>query len=213
MITITDRFILMALLFNVPMLSESALVGLCPASVSALKNMKRRLRRLCEEHLLDRHVAHAQVAANVALFYHWVPGMPAPKFGALGWALTKRWDNLEPTKVTFYTATDSAGKHYGRSIHNPLKATSALSHNIGLGQCYLHFAVHYPPLAQAWVAEDVIASVRGYGEKVVDACIVDSTSTPALAIEFAGASYLDSATFVIVFEATAVEVASSACEE
>lgn len=191
MITLTerDRLIIHAVLFKVPVLSESALAGLWPDSDSGRENMARRLRQLCEDGLLDRRVAQAQAAADVTLFYHWSPGMAAPDFGALGWALAKRWGLLEPRSTACYTATDSAAKHYGRTIRNPLKATSALSHNIGLGQCYLHFAIHHPLLASAWVAEDLIADARGHGEKVVDACIVDSTATPALAIEFAGASY------------------------
>lgn len=191
MITLTDRdrLIIQAVLFKVPLLPESALAGLWPDSDSGTENMTRRLQQLCEEQLLDRHVAQAQTAARVALFYHSAPGIPVPEFGALAWALAKRWESLEPKSTAFYSATDSAAKHFGRSIRNPLKATSALSHNIGLGQCYLHFAIHHPLLASAWVAEDLIAESRGHGEKVVDACIVDSTATPALAIEFAGASY------------------------
>jgi hypothetical protein len=151
--------------------------------------MTRRLGQLCEAELLHRHIAHAQLGADVELFYHWAPGMKKPRIGEWAWLLSKRWKKLEPRSVVFYTATERAAKHYGRTIHNPLKATSALSHNINFGLCYYRFAVLYPLLARGWVAEDVIASVRGHGEKVVDACIVDSTSTPALIIEFAGASY------------------------
>jgi hypothetical protein len=191
MITLTDRdrLIVLALLFKVPVLSELALAGLWPASDSGLENMTRRLRQLCEEQLLERHVAQAQSTADVTLFYHSALGMPAPEFGAYGWALAKRWEQLETQRTTFFTASDAAAKHYGRTIRNPLKATTAISHNIGLGMVYLYFALHHPLLASAWVAEDVIADARRHGGKIVDACIVDSTATPAVAIEFAGSSY------------------------
>ena len=95
----------------------------------------------------------------------------------------------EPTAVETDTATEAAARHYGRTVRNPLKAAAAVAHNLGLGQVYAHFARHHPLLASAWVAEEVIAESRGHGEKVVDACVVDSTATPALAIEFAGRSY------------------------
>jgi hypothetical protein len=115
--------------------------------------------------------------------------MSEPDFGGLAWALATRWKSIEPRSAAFYTATEKAARHYGRVIRSPLKSMAALSHNFGLGQCFCRIAVERPLLARGWVAEEVIASVRGYGEKVVDSCVVDSTSTPALAIEFAGASY------------------------
>lgn len=191
MITLTDRdrLVIDAMLCKVPVLSESALAGLWSDNDAGRENMERRLRQLCEEGLLARHAAQAQAAAGVDLFYPWVPGMASPAFGRLAWALARRWEALEPRRVVFYTATEAAARHYGRTVRNPLKATTAIAHNIGLGQLYAHFAAHHPLLAGAWVAEGVIADARGHGEKVVDACIVDSTATPALAIEFAGASY------------------------
>lgn len=193
MITLTDRdrLIILAVLFKVPFLPERSLAALWPDTNSGRENMTRRLGQLCWEGLLARHRAMAQ-AAEVSLFYHWSPGMPEPDFGALAWALARRWEALEPEAVTFYSATDRAAKHYGRTIRSPLKSPSAISHDLGLGAVYVHFALHHPQLAGAWVAEDLIAQARHYGEKVVDACIVDSTSTPALAIEMAGASYASS---------------------
>jgi hypothetical protein len=187
-ITERDRLIILAVLFKVPFLLEWALRLLWPDSDSGRENMARRLWQLRSEGLLARHMAMAP-AADVALFYHWAPGMPEPDFGSLAWALAKRWEAVEPRAVTFYSATERAAKHYGRTVASPLKSASAIPHNLGLGQVYLHFALHHPLLAAAWVAEEVVASARGYGEKVVDACVIDSTATPALAIEFAGASY------------------------
>jgi hypothetical protein len=190
MITLTDRdrLIITAVLHKVPFLPELSLAALWPDTDTSRENMARRLRQLRDEGLLVRHMAYAQ-AAGVSLFYHWSPAMPEPDFGALAWALTKRWEATEPQPVAFYSATDRAAKHYGRAIRSPLKSPAAISHDLGLGAVYVHFAVHHPLLAGAWVAEDLIAGARGYGEKVVDACVVDSTSTPALAVEFAGASY------------------------
>jgi hypothetical protein len=188
-LTPRDRLITLALLFNVPVLSDLCLALLWPDSDSGRENMTRRLWQLCEERLLRRHVALAQVAADVTVFYNWAPDMPDPVFGSLAWKLSKSWKALEPRSIAFYTASDSAAKHFGRSIRNPLKSASSLSHNIGLGQVFLKFAIYHPLLASAWVAEEIIAETRGHGEKVVDSCIVDSTATPALAIEFAGASY------------------------
>lgn len=190
MITLTDRdrLIIQAVLYKVPFLPERSLAALWPDTDTSRENMARRLRQLRDEGLLARHMARAQ-AAGVSLFYHWSPGMPEPDFGAFAWVLAKRWEAVEPEAVTFYSATDRAAKHYGRAIRSPFKSAGAISHDLGLGAVYVHFAVHHPLLAGAWVAEDLIAGARGYGGKVVDACVVDSTSTPALAVEFAGASY------------------------
>jgi hypothetical protein len=151
--------------------------------------MERRLNQLCAEKLLCRHVAQAQEATAVEVFYHWAPGMPDPAFGPLAWALAKRWESITPKRVVFYTAGEKSTKHFGRTIKNPLKSTVALSHNLALGAVFTHYATYLPLLARAWVSEDLIADARGHGEKVIDACIVDSTMTPALAIEMAGASY------------------------
>jgi hypothetical protein len=188
-LTERDRLITHGLLFCVPVLWLRSLFRLWPDTESGFENLVRRLENLCVEGLLLEHSAYAQAAA-VERFYHWAPGMPAPDFGALGWALAKRWEQLEPRRVAFYTATEFASRHYGRTVRNPLKSISALAHNIGLGDVWAQLAVTDPILARsAWVSEEVVAAARGYGEKVVDACLVDSTSTPALAIEFAGYSY------------------------
>ena len=183
-----DRSVIHALLFAVPLLWEMSVVRFGSNSKSGCKNMIRRMAQLCDEGLIKRHTACAQVAAEVELFYFWAPQMRAPDFGARGWALSRLWEKLEPRPIAFYCATDLAARHFGCWIRNPLKIT-ALSHNIGLGQLYTYHKEHYPLLIRGWVSEEVIADARGYGEKVVDACIVDSTSTPALALEFAGASY------------------------
>lgn len=194
MITLTDRdrLIVLALLFKVPLLAEFVLALFWPDTDAGRENMARRLRQLCGEGLLARHAAQTQAAAEVALFYRWTPGTAAPDFGPLAWALAGRWAALEPRRVVFYTATEAAARHYGRTVRNPLKAAAAVAHNIGLGGVYARFALHHPLLASAWVAEEVVADARGHGEKVVDACVVDSTATPALAIEFAGSSYAHS---------------------
>lgn len=191
MITLTDRdrLIVQALLFKVPLLAEATLARFWPDTDAGLENLGRRLRQLCDDNLLARHAAQAQAATDVALFYRWAPGAAEPDFGPLAWRLAKRWDAVEQRRVVFYTATEAATRHYGRTVRNPLKATGAIAHNLGLGAVYAHFALHLPPLAEAWVAEEVVADSRGHGEKVVDAVVVDSTATPALVVEFSGSSY------------------------
>jgi hypothetical protein len=191
-LTERDRLIVLALLFRVPLLAEFALARFWPDTDAGRKNMARRLAQLCAEGLLARHATWAKAADDVALFYRWAPGTPVPAFGSLAWELEKRWEALEMRRVVFFTATDFAARHYGRTVRNPLKALSAVAHNIGLGATYAEFALNNPTLADAWVAEEVIAENRGHGEKVVDSAIVDSTSTPALAVEFAGSSYAHS---------------------
>lgn len=188
-ITDRDRAILLAVLHKVPILSESALAHWWPFTDAGRDHMQRRLWQLREAGLLARYSLPVQAAPKVELFYHWVPGMPDPDFGALAWQLSRRWESLETRRVIFYTATATAANRYGHTVRNPLRSTSAIAHNIGLGQVYAQFAAHDPQLAAAWVAEEVIADSRGHGEKVVDSILVNSSSTPALAIEFAGASY------------------------
>jgi hypothetical protein len=184
-----DRFVILAPLERVPALPEPALGLLWPDSESGRENMKRRLWQLTEERLLVRHAALAAVPDEVVLFYHWLPGMPEPDFGALAWELEKRWTAIEPRRVVFYTAGERAARHYGRTIRSPLKSAGALSHNLVLGMVFMDYALRRPTLVKGWVCEEVIAESRGHGEKVVDACVVDSTGTPALCVEVAGRSY------------------------
>jgi DNA-binding Lrp family transcriptional regulator len=188
-LTERDRTILLALLHKVPVLSVSALSELWPDTDSGRDNLARRVWQLEDAGLVRRYSLSVQSAPTVSLFYDWSPGKPEPDLGAAAWALSKRWAALEPRRVAFVTATATAATRYGVTIRNPLRSTSAVAHNVGLGMVYMHYLMHEPLLASAWVAEEVIAAARGHGEKVVDACIVDSTSTPALAVEFAGASY------------------------
>lgn len=191
MITLTDRdrWIVLALLFRVPLLAESVLARRWPDSDAGRENMTRRLWQLCDAGLLARYTLPVQAAADVALFYRWSPGDADPDFGPLAWELSRRWAAVESRRVVFYTATATAARRYGQTVRNPLRSASAVAHNLGLGQVYDHFDLHLPALAGAWVAEEVVAAARGHGEKVVDACVVDSTATPALAVEYAGSSY------------------------
>lgn len=190
MITITDRdrFILHSALFKVPFLPERSLARWWPDNDSGRENMERRLNQLCWERLLVRHRAMAQFA-DVALFYHWAPLLTVPDFGARAWELAKRWERIESRPVTFYSATARAGKHYGRVIETPLKSPGQLTHDLCLGEMFLKLAHLFPILGSAWVHESVIARARGFGEKVFDAYLVDSRSTPALGLDFAGPSY------------------------
>lgn len=190
MISITDRdrFILLSALFKIPFLPERSLDPWWPDNDSGRENMERRLNQLCRELLLARHRAVVQLS-GVSLFYHWAPEMTVPDFGELAWELQKRWERIEPKPVTFYGATDRAAKLYGRVVGTTLKSQAQLGHALGLGGTFLKLAHHFPLLASAWVPEEVIARSRGFGEKVFDAYIVDSTSTPAVGIDFATPSY------------------------
>lgn len=191
MIQMTERdlAIVRAVLLCVPCVSLRTLTTLWPDTPAGRENRERRVFQLCAEGLLVGHTSFAQEADGVDLLYHWTPGRPEPVFGPLAWALAKRWERVAHGKVGFFTAGERAARHYGRTVTSPLKSVSALSHNLGLGAVYVRYSTHHPELARAWVSEEVLAAARGYGEKVVDAAIVDSTGTPALAIEFAGASY------------------------
>lgn len=189
MLTQRDWLIIFALLMCVPCLGRKALLTLWPDSLTGEENMDRRLHQLCEAGLLVRHTCYAQEADAVELFYFRTPDMPPPDFGALAWELSRRWERVPPGKVVFYTAGEKAARHYGRTVTNPLKSSSAIVHNIHLGAVYLRVAALHPELARCWVSEEVIAATRGHGEKVIDSAVIDSTGTPALGIEMAGASY------------------------
>lgn len=191
MIAVSERdgATLLDLLFRVPLLALLSLARRWPDTDAGRENMSRRLWQLCDEGLLAKYTLWVQAADEVGLFYRWLPGQPEPDFGPLAWELTRRWARVATRRVEFYTATVTAARRYGQTVRNPLRSTSAIAHNIGLGQVYQHFVEFEPAIAPGWVAEEVIAGARAYGEKVVDAVIVDSTSTPVLAIEFAGSSY------------------------
>jgi hypothetical protein len=187
-ITDRDRFLILSPLMKALFLPEQGLAPWWPDNDSGRQNMQRRLNQLVWEQLLVRHRTVAQVGA-VSLFYHWAPGMPAPDFGARAWELGKRWERVEPKPVTFYGASDRAAKRYGRVFGSSLKSPAQLTHELGLGSAFLKLAHHFPLLASAWIPEVVIARQSEPGEKVFDAYIVDSRSTPAIAIDFAGPSY------------------------
>lgn len=184
-----DRRALHAVLHQTPCLAEPSFAPWWPDTDAGRENMTRRLGQLCAEGLLARHAAVVALPAAVALFYHWTPGMPAPEFGPLAWELARRWAAVEPRRVVFYVAGERAARHYGRTIRSPLKSAAALAHNLALGMVFIDYSVRRPVLAGGWVCEEVVADSRGHGEKVVDAVIVDSTGTPALCVELAGASY------------------------
>ena len=184
-----DRRVTHAVSHQTPCLHEAALAHWWPDTDAGRENMTRRLGQLCAEGLLARHAAVVAVPAAVALFYPWSPGMPDPDFGARAWELARLWAAVEPRRVVFYVAGERAVRHYGRTIRSPLKSAGALAHNLALGMVFMDYAVRRPALLSGWVCEEVIAEVRGRGEKIVDACIVNSTGTPALAVEMAGASY------------------------
>ncbi|MEO2091628.1 MAG: hypothetical protein ABGY75_19400, partial [Gemmataceae bacterium] len=174
-LTPRDWLIIYTLLMCVPCLGRLALLTLWPDGPTGEENMDRRLYQLCEAGLLVRHTGYAQEADAVELFYFRSPGMPPPDFGALAWELAKRWERVPHGMVVFYTAGEKAARHYGRTVTNPLKSASALSHHINFGAvCLRHTALH-PDLTRCWVSEEVIAAARGHGEKVIDAAIVDST--------------------------------------
>lgn len=184
-----DRGLIHALAHQTPCLHEEALAPWWAGTDAGRENMTRRLGQLCAEGLLARHAAVVAVPAAVALFYHWSPGMPEPDFGARAWELARLWAAVEPRRVVFYVAGERAARHYGRTIRSPLMSVGALAHNLALGMVFMDYAVRRPALLPGWACEEVIAEARGHGEKVVDACLVTSTGTPALGIEMAGASY------------------------
>jgi hypothetical protein len=187
-ITDRDRFLILSPLFRVLFLPEQDLAPWWPDNDSGRENMQRRLNQLVWERLLVRHRAVAQVG-DVSLFYRFAPEMPSPDFGALAWELAKRWEQVEPKPVTFYGASDLAAKRYGRVLGSSLKSPAQLGHELGVAGVFLKLAHHFPLLASAWIPEEVIARASGIGAKVFDAYLVDSTSTPAIAIDFAGPSY------------------------
>src|SRR5262249_18427128 len=108
-ITERDRFLILSLLLRVLFLLERGLALWWPDNDSGRENLERRFHQLVREQLLVRHRAVARVG-DVSLFYQWAPGMPAPEFGALAWELAKRWERIEPSRVTFYAASDRAAK-------------------------------------------------------------------------------------------------------
>lgn len=184
-----DRGVVHAVSHQTPCLHEAALAPWWPDTDAGRENMARRLGQLTAEGLLARNAAVVAVPDAVALFYHWCPGMPDPDFGARAWELARLWAAVEPRRVVFYTAGERAARHYGRTIRAPLKSVGALAHHLALGMVFMDYSVRRPVLVGGWVCEEVVADSRGHGEKVVDAVIVDSTGTPALCVELAGASY------------------------
>lgn len=111
----------------------------------------------------------------------WRPGMAAPNFGAVSYALKSRW-RLPLQDAGIVVATRKAAKLFGGSP-GCVKNSSQVTHDIHVASLFLHYRNRLPPGFE-WVGEDQL--VQELGKKHPDALIVDHAGRPRLFVEFGG---------------------------
>lgn len=97
--------------------------------------------------------------------FTWKPEMPDPDCDALAYAVRTRSERSETRRVTVYTASRKAQKHFGGyGIFKPDQA----AHDSTVSEVYTWYLINEPELAALWRGEDVDFS-RGKRETHPDA--------------------------------------------
>lgn len=146
--------------------------------------MRKRLDRLCEGRLLCRLSAWCVKSEPItAPLFSWTPGQATPNFAALARETTQRWGNSPLRKTTIYTASNKLLNYFGLPARPHLKLHQ-VSHDLGVTQMYFYAKATWPQLE--FVGEDLFSPLRGHGEGVEDAQLVDGNRIVCV-LEHAGA--------------------------
>jgi hypothetical protein len=184
-LTDRDSAIVQALVQKVRLLSQRQIVDSWWNTDVA--NSRRRLKRLVEQHLVQRTIVLAKPAPLIeAPLVNWKPGDPSPDFGQVAYQCQDRW-RMRPTRqCVVWFATERASQIYGGAGRGELKHPSQATHDLGVAAVWLRLRQVAPAWADAWKGEDLLAHTR-VGEKLPDAFIVDQSDQTVLVIEFGGA--------------------------
>lgn len=175
-----DELILQPLIYCYRMITALMLSRRFGISVPTAR---RRLNRLTEGRFLSRLTAWAsEIPVIVAPLCVWNPGDVLPDFGALAYAAKRRWDERPIRRQTVYTASEKLLRMYAMPSRSPLKLHHA-THDLAVTEVYYFCQANWPQYQ--FIGEEVYAPMRGHGEGVEDAQLVDGEQIIA-AIEHAG---------------------------
>ena len=146
-----------------------------PSGLSRLRRLERTgwVKRL-------QMPSHPELELRAPV-YTWRPSCPAPNYGAVSYALKKRW-RLPLQTAGVVVATEKAGKLFGGAAGR-VQNSSQVTHDLHVSALFLRFR---GVLLQGedWIGEDRIA--KEPGKKHPDALIVDRGGRPRLFVEFGG---------------------------
>jgi hypothetical protein len=162
-----------------------------PDTDSGKTNAKRRVQDLVEAKLLIRERAFARPMLELtAPVFVWKPGQEDPDPEKLSYQVQSRWEAQagasEPRAATVYFASRRAANVLGGAALARIKNHSQVTHDLHVTELYLKLLRETPPLAQAWVGEEILAPSR-VNQKLPDAILVASSGEPKLVMEFGGA--------------------------
>jgi hypothetical protein len=145
-----------------------------------------RLGRLMQRGLLrERATTAIRIGERLLPLTVWSPGEPMQEFGALAWALKKRWSSpTEPTTVYFVTA--HGARLFGGVRIGRVPRAFHVSHDLGVAEMFLAIRRQRPHAAGLWIDEDRLAPFRR-GEKLPDAILAAApTAVPIIVLEWGG---------------------------
>lgn len=149
-------------------------------------NARRRLKVLMGVDLLQRITVRARTLPPLqAPVAAWDPGRPAVDFGQIAHRLQSRWVHRAVRTTTAFIATPRAARLLGGTARAELKASTQVTHDLGVAHVWLVLDRSAPERADAWRGEDLMAHTR-IGQKLPDAFLVDESGTPTAVIEFGG---------------------------
>lgn len=113
----------------------------------------KRLRELEIDGLIEIITIMARPEIDLAgPVFSWEPGDPNPDFGPIAYQLRNRWQKpLVSTPAAM--ATRQANRLYGGYTGGRKPRPSEATHDVHLGQLYLHLRETQPKLAAAWVSK------------------------------------------------------------
>ncbi len=156
-------------------------------SRSARESARRRLSKLVQQRLLVQlSVLASPLPEMTSPVCVWKPGHASPDFGAAAWRIQQRWQQ-QPRRTTAYVGSRKTADAFGGRSKGKLKYPFQATHDLGVGQMYLHLRACRPELAPLWIGEDILAPHRK-GQKLPDAVLAAAPDqTPQLVLEFGGA--------------------------
>lgn len=149
-----------------------------------IANARRRMRRLVELGLVERHAVLARPLPDLlSPLVQWHPGQTEPDAGHVAFELQSRWKYRSLRSTVLYTPTKTTVEHFGGRVKRPL--STQVSHDLGVAAIWLWYCEHHFDRIATWRGEDTLSDVE-HGQSVPDAVLLGRDERPAVWIEFGG---------------------------
>ncbi|WP_182870684.1 winged helix-turn-helix domain-containing protein [Rhodopirellula sp. JC639] len=151
--------------------------------------MRKRLNVLTAAKLVCRLTAWCAMGMEVSdPLFSWRPGEPEPDYEVISHQARTRWRSIPVREKSVFCISNRALNYFGLPPRKHLKLTQA-THDLGVNLCYWYARVRWPDLE--FIGEDLFSPLRGHGEGVEDAQLVDSKQRIVCCIEHVGAYRAD----------------------